>query len=116
MSDLQARPQHFQTRIDLLLAAVRKAGMVRAICALVIFTIGTGEGEEFRAARSVHLVYPAPAGLFFYNEVVVEQSVNGSYFMACGWGKGYFGIQELVSGKKLALFSVWDPAAGDDPK
>src|SRR6478609_6183622 len=36
--------------------------------------------------------------------------------MACGWSKGYFGVQELASGKKLAIFSVWDPAGGDDPK
>jgi hypothetical protein len=35
--------------------------------------------------------------------------------MACGWSKGYFGIQELASGKKLVIFSVWDPAAGDNP-
>src|SRR5262245_46661037 len=68
------------------------------------------------ACRSVHLGYPAPEGVAFYNELTVEQSADGTYFMACGWGKGYFGIQELASGKKLAIFSVWDPTAGDDPK
>ena len=68
------------------------------------------------ACRSVHLQYPAPEGVAFYNEVTVEQSAEGTYFCACGWGKGYFGIQEKAAGKKLALFSVWDPAAGDDPK
>jgi Domain of unknown function (DUF5077) len=51
------------------------------------------DGKGFRAARSVHLGYRAPEGSFFYNEMVVEQSVNGSYFMACGWNTGYFGIQ-----------------------
>jgi len=51
--------------------------------------------KEFRAARSVHLRYPAPESSLFYNEVVVEESVNGSYFMACGWNTGYFGIQQL---------------------
>lgn len=46
------------------------------------------DSKEFRAARSVHLGYSAPEGGFFYNEVVVEQSVNGSYFMACdAWKK-----------------------------
>ena len=50
---------------------------------------GTEEARrEFRAARSVHLSYPAPEGFLFYNEVVVEKSVNGSYFMACGWNTG----------------------------
>jgi hypothetical protein len=36
--------------------------------------------------------------------------------MACGWSGGYFGIQELRDGKKVAIFSVWDPTKGDDPK
>src|SRR5262249_51847806 len=52
----------------------------------------------------------------FYNEVTVESSADGTYFMVCGWGKGYFGIQQLGNGKKVVLFSVWDPASGDDPK
>lgn len=70
----------------------------------------------FRAARSVHLHFPAPEGVLFYNEVVVEQSVNGSYFMTCGWNTGYFGIQQLGGAEdKVVLFSVWDPTKGDDP-
>src|SRR6476646_9043713 len=68
------------------------------------------------ACRSVHLGYPAPQGVAFYNELTVEQSADGTYFMACGWGKGYFGIQEKADGKKVVIFSVWDPSAGDDPK
>lgn len=68
------------------------------------------------ACRSVHLGYPAPEGVAFYNEMAVSKSADGTYFMACGWGKGYFGIQELASGKKLVIFSVWDPTTGDDPK
>ncbi len=72
--------------------------------------------EPPRAARSVHLSFPAPAGEVFYNEVVVEQSVPGSYFMACGWDTGYFGIQQLTrADEKVVLFSVWDPTRGDDP-
>lgn len=68
------------------------------------------------ACRSVHLGYAAPEGVAFYNEMAVEKSADGTYFMAAGWSKGYFGIQELANGKKLVLFSVWDPTAGDDPK
>ena len=67
------------------------------------------------ACRSVHLGYPAPVGVAFYNEVTVEQSAEGTYFMVCGWDKGYFGIQELANGKKLVLFSVWDPGEQHDP-
>lgn len=77
-------------------------------------TVAAGEGTP-RAARSVHLGYPAPAVSAFYVEVTVETSVPGSYFMACGFRQGYFGIQELAGGKKVVLFSVWDPAEGDDP-
>jgi hypothetical protein len=69
-----------------------------------------------KAARSVHLRYPAPEGTLFYNEATVEESVPGSYFMACGFARGYFGIQELGDGSKRVLFSVWDPTKGDDPK
>jgi hypothetical protein len=67
------------------------------------------------ACRSVHLAYDAPIGTAFYNEIAVDQTAVGTYFMACGWGKGYFGIQELGDGKKLVIFSVWDPTEGDDP-
>ncbi len=68
------------------------------------------------ACRSVHLAYPAPEGDAFYTEMTVEKSADGTYFMAAGWSKGYFGIQELASGKKLVLFSVWDPASGNNAK
>ncbi len=68
-----------------------------------------------RAARSVHLGYRAPDAVLFYNEMTVLQSTPGSYFMAAGWNTGYFGIQELSDGRKVILFSVWDPTKGDDP-
>ncbi len=70
-----------------------------------------------RAARSVHLGYSAAEGDVFYNEMVVEESVNGSYFMACGWDTGYFGIQQLNNPtNKVVIFSVWDPTKGNDAK
>jgi hypothetical protein len=62
------------------------------------------------AARSVHLRYQAPEATAFYNEVTVDESVPGSYFMACGFHQGYFGIQELRPGQdRVVIFSVWDP-------
>jgi hypothetical protein len=71
--------------------------------------------EPPRAARSVHLSYAAGEGDLFYNEVTVEQSTPGSYFMACGWNTGYFGMQQLRSPtNKVVIFSVWDPTKGDD--
>ncbi len=67
------------------------------------------------ACRSVHLGYSAPEAVTFYNEITVRESAAGTYFMVCGWGKGYFGIQELGNGKKVVLFSVWDPGEQNDP-
>lgn len=74
------------------------------------------EAARPRAARSVHLGWIAPEGRAFYNELTVRESTAGSYFMACGWNTGYFGIQELSSPtNKVVIFSVWDPTRGDNP-
>jgi hypothetical protein len=71
---------------------------------------------NIRATRSVHLAYDAPEGTAFYTEMTVEQSCPGSYFMACGFSHGYFGIQELNDrGDKIVIFSVWDPGNQNNP-
>jgi uncharacterized protein DUF3472 len=62
----------------------------------------------------VHLSYVGHNGIAFYNELRVERSVAGSYFMAAGFNHGYFGIQEQVKGRKVVIFSVWDPTKGDN--
>ncbi len=67
------------------------------------------------ACRSVHLAFPAPEGTAFYNEVTVEKTAEGTYFCVCGFNQGYFGIQEQSRGKKVVIFSVWDPGKQDDP-
>ena len=92
--------------------------VIAAVAFVVLATASAAADEKLKgiACRSVHLGYPAPEATAFYNEVAVESSADGTYFMACGWSKGYFGIQQLGNGKKLAIFSVWDPAAGDDPR
>jgi endonuclease/exonuclease/phosphatase family metal-dependent hydrolase len=68
-----------------------------------------------KACRSVHLAFPADEGTAFYNELTITESSPGTYFMACGSSKGYFGIQELVNGKKIVLFSVWEPGRQNNP-
>lgn len=75
----------------------------------------TNQDESPRACRSVHLAFPAAEGTAFYNELTVVRSQPGTYFMACGFSKGYFGIQELISGKKVVLFSVWEPGKQNNP-
>lgn len=55
---------------------------------------------ERRNAASVHLGYPLPRDSqveWFYNEVTVRTEPLWSYYMACGFHRGYFGIQ--VSGR-----------------
>jgi hypothetical protein len=95
----------------------RYSPLLIAVAAIVIGqpTLNADERLEGVACRSVHLGYPAGEGVAFYNEVTVEQSAPGTYFCACGWNKGYFGIQELGNGKKLVIFSVWD-SDQNDPK
>jgi len=66
------------------------------------------------ACRSVHLQYPAQEATAFYNEVTVGQSAEGTYFCVCGFNMGYYGIQELGNGKKVLIFSVWDPGRQND--
>ena len=94
----------------------------RLLIASLAVLLGTGiyvrADEKLKgiACRSVHLGYPGPIAVSFYNEVSIEQSAPGTYFMVSGWSKGYFGMQELGNGKKVILFSVWDPGDQDDPK
>lgn len=74
-----------------------------------------------RRGPSVHLNYPFADSIqaeWFYNEVTVpvEQDVIGSYFMANGFGEGYFGIQVNAPTERRILFSVWSPFSTDDPQ
>ena len=92
--------------------------LTRVVPALVLVSAPTLRADESLkdiACRSVHLVYPAPECLAFYNEVTVKQSAPGTYFMVCGWKDGYFGIQQAADGRKQLIFSVWDSFKGDDP-
>jgi hypothetical protein len=74
-----------------------------------------------RRGPSVHLNYPLPDTSdkveWFYNEITVPKGndVIGSYFMANGFGEGYFGIQVNSSTERRVLFSVWSPYTTDDP-
>jgi hypothetical protein len=67
------------------------------------------------ACRSVHWGYSGPAATAFYNEVTIDESADGTYFCVCGFNKGYYGLQELADGKRLLIFSVWDPGKQNDP-
>ncbi len=74
-----------------------------------------------RRGPSTHLVYDTPVGVddieWFYNEIEIDpgQDVIGSYFMANGFGEGYFGIQVNSETERRILFSIWSPYKTDDP-
>lgn len=73
-----------------------------------------------RRGPSTHLVYETPTDdiEWFYNEIEIDknQDVIGSYFMANGFGEGYFGIQVNSETERRILFSIWSPFKTDDPK
>lgn len=68
---------------------------------------------ERRNAASVHLFYPLDDSvkvLSFYNEITVPENNDPlhSYYMACGFARGYFGIQVNSPTERRVIFSVWD--------
>ncbi len=74
-----------------------------------------------RRGPSVHLGYLLPEDSpvqWFYNEVTVPQGedVLYSYYMANGFGEGYFGMQVNSPTERRILFSVWSPFDTQDPK
>jgi hypothetical protein len=74
-----------------------------------------------RRGPSAHLTYQVPPNLqveYAYSEITVPVGEDpiGSYFMANGFGEGYFGIQVNSPTERRVLFSVWSPFSTDDPK
>ena len=64
-----------------------------------------------RNAASVHLSYPTPKGTnvaAFYCEMTGVEDPVATYYMACGWHRGYFGMQVNSKTERRIIFSVWD--------
>lgn len=74
-------------------------------------------GEELakRQCRSVHTGYKAtsPDSSAAYAEIEVKKSSPGTYYCALGFHMGYIGMQELSNGKKVIIFSIWEPHNGE---
>jgi hypothetical protein len=67
--------------------------------------------KERRNAASVHLVYPVAGASnvdAFYCEVTGVETPLWTYFEACGWHRGYFGMQVNSPSERRIIFSVWD--------
>jgi hypothetical protein len=97
--------------------------IVKSADSLNIVFVKDNEANRFywgRRGPSVHLTYNLPEDKdfkWFYNEIVVPEGEDpiGSYFMANGFGEGYFGIQVNSEEERRVLFSVWSPFKTDDP-
>ena len=71
--------------------------------------------KERRNAASVHLAYPVEDGIdveAFYCEATGLEEPVATYYMACGWHRGYFGMQVNSESERRIIFSVWD--SGDE--
>lgn len=89
-----------------------------------IALVPNNEGNFYywgRRGPSVHLNYQVPENVnaeWYYNELTVPvgQDIIGSYYMANGFGEGYFGIQVNSDKERRILFSVWSPFETDNPE
>jgi hypothetical protein len=64
-----------------------------------------------RNAASVHLFYPVDKNTkvqAFYCEMTGLEDPVWTYYMACGWHRGYFGMQVNSPSERRIIFSVWD--------
>lgn len=100
------------------ISAVKKTGTTIANIQSIQLSGPATAGIHFNAkprrnAASVHLRYPLPdsiKALAFYNEITIPAGADPvhSYYMACGFARGYFGIQVNSPTERRVIFSVWD--------
>ncbi len=71
--------------------------------------------KERRNAASVHLRYLVPRDWkidhFYVETTAVEEPIH-SFYMACGFHRGYFGMQINSPSERRIIFSVWDAGNG----
>lgn len=100
------------------LQAIKKGGKsIADIQSLVLSGPASTElhynAKARRNAASVHLRYPLAdsiKAISFYNEITIPAGADHlhSYYMACGFARGYFGIQVNSESERRVIFSVWD--------
>jgi hypothetical protein len=98
------------------LTGITKSGKTFADIQELVLT-GPAVKEAFfnlkprRNAASVHLHYPVEKGVeaaWFYNELVPRKDPVATYYEACGFSRGYFGIQVNSPTERRVIFSIWD--------
>ncbi|HIV08720.1 MAG TPA: DUF3472 domain-containing protein [Candidatus Spyradenecus faecavium] len=90
-------------------------GLMTVAVAVMAAAVAFGQSGEEQArcqARSVHLQYQgfAEPAQVFYVEATADRFWPGSYLCMLGFDGGYAGVQELVDGRRVAIFSVWEPS------
>lgn len=86
--------------------------------------VASNEGNMFywgRRGPSVHLRYSVPQGkalTYAYSELTVPETLDplGTFYMANGFGEGYFGMQVNGPSERRVLFSIWSPFRTDNPR
>ena len=99
------------------LEGIKKDGKTFGEIQSLVFSGTAMNGAHFNTLRpqrgspSVHLSYPVSPDkkvAWFYNEVTGKTDPTASYYMACGWHRGYFGMQVNSPKERRVIFSVWD--------
>ncbi|MBI1314714.1 DUF5077 domain-containing protein [bacterium] len=86
--------------------------------------VRNNDGNMFywgRRGPSVHLSYQVPRDVdlrYAYSEITVPEGQDpiGTFYMANGFGQGYFGMQVNGPQERRVLFSVWSPFKTDNPR
>lgn len=66
---------------------------------------------ERRNAASVHLNYPVERGaklVAFTNTIIAREDPLYTYYCACGFRRGYLGMQVNSPTERRVIFSIWD--------
>ena len=67
----------------------------------------------------MHLNYLTPPDakiVWFYSEVTAFKDPVTTFYMACGFSRGYFGMQVNSVKERRIIFSVWDAGTGASAK
>ncbi len=115
-----AKPGYARFELTSLNAAGTPAG---DLAALLLDGPATADAhfnlEPRRNAASVHLHYAIPKDArieSFYNDVTAVEDPLYTFYMACGFSRGYFGMQVNGPNERRVIFSVWDSGAGGNAK
>lgn len=127
-----ADPGYVQIRLQGLTAGTGDSGFGRlqellvssATADLQLDYVRNNEGGMFywgRRGPSVHLSYRVPSDRdleYAYSEIRVPEGDDpiGTFYMANGFGEGYFGMQVNSVTERRVLFSVWSPFQTDNPR